>query len=252
LLASRAPSSSQWAGGFFAVLAFHVGLPALVIACVAMLGLVGGPKEPASYIEENVVHAEFVQLGKPPDPKKLPDRKVPRLTTAPDDKIAVSKEMDPPKPNKPDAGPPPDDAVDDVITRLGDRAQAFAEIAKEQEREGDPGGIEDGTATEAKAGDLYAGKLSSFLKRGWTVPTTLNDTKGLVTRINVEITRDLHVGAFAVTGSSGEALFDQSVLDRLNELKSQGTTLPEPPPEVAAQYLGATIGFNFRGSEAGR
>jgi hypothetical protein len=47
--------------------------------------------------------------------------------------------------------------------------------------------------------------------------------------------------------SSGEPLFDQSVEDRFQELRSLGTTLPEPPPEIADQYLGKTIGVRFKG-----
>ena len=132
------------------------------------------------------------------------------------------------------------------MLRLGDRAQAVAEIADEMEREGHPDGLVDGTETEAKLGDLYRGKLVSFFKRGWTVPTTMGDASQYKATSLVEITRDLHVGPFSITKSSGEPLFDQSIEDRLNQLRSQGTTLPEPPPEVAHEFLGQKIKIRWK------
>ncbi len=32
----------------------------------------------------------------------------------------------------------------------------------------------------------------------------------------------------------------------MNQLRALGTTLPEPPPEVANQFLGQTITIRFR------
>jgi hypothetical protein len=59
------------------------------------------------------------------------------------------------------------------------------------------------------------------------------------------------VGEHKIVKSSGEALFDQSVEDRFNELRSLGTTLPEPPPEVKSQFSGAwTLDVNFIGKKA--
>jgi hypothetical protein len=49
-----------------------------------------------------------------------------------------------------------------------------------------------------------------------------------------------------VVKGSGEPLFDQSIEDRLNELRSLQTTVPEPPPEVAQQYLGKPFTLRFR------
>src|SRR5262249_19088475 len=161
-----------------------------------------------------------------------PNRIVPRLSTAPDDAKVVSKNMNPEQPEKRDAGPRPERPKEDSLTRIGDRAQAFAEIAEEREKEGDPEGIKEGTETQAKAGNIYLGKVVAFLKRGWTIPTTLGDTSKLMAVATFEITRDLKVGEFKVDKSSGEPLFDQSVEDRLQQLHQSGATLPEPPPEV--------------------
>jgi hypothetical protein len=237
-------------GGVFVAIGAHVLVPAAIVALVAALG--GIDKAPTRVIpEDHVVEARFVKLGKPFDPTKIPNRKVPIKTTAPQQGVAVSKDPDPPKVHKPDAGPPPKHAEDNPLSHLGDRAQAFAEIAQKQEQEGDPQGIEDGTETTAKAGDLYRGQLVMFFKRGWTIPTTLGDTSKLTTRASVEITPDLHVGPHQLVKPSSEPLFDQSVEDRFNELRSLGTTLPEPPPEVRNQFRGTwTLDINFNGKKA--
>src|SRR5262245_15119600 len=116
-------------GGLLVAIAAHVGVPALVSAVIALLaaaGIGGGQKQPIR--EDKVVEARFVKLGKPFDPRKIPQRKVPVKTTAPQPGVAVSKNQDPPKPpHKPDAGPPPKHAEENPLKNLGDRAQAFAE-----------------------------------------------------------------------------------------------------------------------------
>lgn len=240
-------SSPMWIGGALFVLLAHIGLPLAFFAVIGALAATGiADTTPDTFIEEQVVEATFVRLGEKKDPDKLPDRKVPVKNTAPDDSTVVSKDNTPPPPDKPDAGVRPERPEENPLTTLGDRAQIFAEIQKQRELEGDPEGVPDGTDTVAKAGNLYAGQLSSFFKRGWTVPTTLGDTSKLVTRVSIEITRDLKVGNFEIVKSSGEPVYDQSVEDRLNELRTLQTTVPEPPPEVADQFLGRQTDFNFR------
>jgi hypothetical protein len=240
-------SGSMLAGGAVFVVLAHLGAPLLFFLIISGLAASGiADTTPDTYIEEQVVEATFVRLGEKRDPDKLPDRKVPVKHTAPDDSTVVSKDNDPPPPDKPDAGVRPPRPEENPLTTLGDRAQIFAEIQAQRELEGDPEGVPEGTDTEAKAGNLYAGQLSAFFKRGWSVPTTLGDTSKLVTRVTIEITRDLKVGDFEIVKSSGEPLYDQSVEDRLNELKTLQTTVPEPPPEVAAQYLGQKNDFNFK------
>ncbi len=247
LLRPRTVSSGMAVGGVVAAICAHLLVPGAIALVLALLSASGVGKTPHAIIEEHVVEARFVRLGKKLDPHKIPNRKVPVKSTAPQPGVAVSKVMDPPKPNKPDAGPQPVNPTEDLLTHLGDRAQTFAEIAQQQEQEGDPNGVPDGTETSAKAGDLYMGQLVSFFKRGWTIPNTLTDTHNLVTRASIEITASKHVGPHQIVKSSGNALFDQSVEDRINELRAQGTTLPDPPPEVADKFAGTwTLGVNFK------
>jgi hypothetical protein len=251
LLKRRVIDGKMALGGVFFMLGAHLLVPAVIAGVVAVLAASGVGKEQARVIPENkVVEARFVKLGKPFDPRKIPNRKVPVKTTAPQPGVAVSKNETPPKVNKPDAGKPPPKAEENLLRNLGDRAQAFAEIAKKSEEEGDPQGIEDGTETTARAGDIYRGQLVMFFKRGWSIPTTLGDTSKLTTRARVEITPDRHVGPHQIVNPSGEPLFDQSVEDRFNELRSLGTSLPEPPPEVARQFQGSwQLDINFIGKK---
>lgn len=251
LLGRRVLTGKMAFGGVLFALGAHLLVPASIALMLAIIAATGvGATPTQAIVEDKVVEARFVKLGKKLDPKALPNRRPPIKTTAPQPGVAVSKEMNPPKPKKPDAGPPPDRAEENPLLRLGDRAQAFAEMAEQREQEGDPQGIEEGTETEARAGDLYRGQLVSFFKRGWTIPSTLGDTSGFTTRATVEVTADRHVGEHEIVKSSGNALFDQSVEDRFNELRSLGTTLPEPPPEVADQFSGSwKLDVNFIGKK---
>ena len=251
LLNRRVIDGRMAIGGVLFMIGAHLLVPGTIAAVVALLSAAGAGKTPPAIPEDKVVEARFVKLGKPFDPKKIPQRKVPVKTTAPQPGVAVSKNENPPKVKKPDAGPPPPKAEENLLRNLGDRAQAFAEIAKKTEEEGDPQGIEDGTETQARAGDLYRGQLVMFFKRGWSIPSTLGDTSKLTTRARVGITADRKVGEHEIIKPSGEPLFDQSVEDRFNELRSLGTTLPEPPPEVRAQFQGDwQLDINFIGKKA--
>ena len=239
-------SRGQLMGGLAAVVVAHAVLPLVIIAVTRMLAA-GEDSAPRRYIdEEHVVEARFVRKGIKKDPDKLPDRIVPRKSTAPDDSTVVSKNMNP-EPKKPDAGVKPEKAEEDLATRFGDRVQAFAEVS-DLELEGDPEGIVGGTETEAQAGDIYRGKLVEFFRRGWTIPTTLGDTSKMTVTTIFLITNALKVGPSEIVKSSGEPLFDQSVEDRFEQLRALGTTLPEPPPEVADQFIGQEITVRFRGN----
>ncbi len=199
--------------------------------------------------ERTVIEARLVQLGKEIDPRQLPNRHVPRLQTAPPDTVAVSPDAAE-MPEQPAEQKPPN-PVQDTLTRLGDRAQTFAEIAEERDKEGSPEGVAEGSS-QAKSGDIYAGKLYQFFRRGWTVPTVITEaeSRALAAEVDVEITKDLKVGEFNLRRSSGNPLFDQSVLDNLQRLKDSGEMLPEPPADIAATYLEQTVGLLFRGRDA--
>ncbi|MGD8859428.1 MAG: TonB C-terminal domain-containing protein [Myxococcales bacterium] len=248
MLTAEVFNGKMLVGGAIIALLAHVVIPGAVVLGMGLLAVTGmAETEPTDYLEDKVVEARFVRLGKKRDPDKLPNRRVNKLQTAPDKKTVVSKNMKPKKVEKPDAGPEPERPVEDDLLRLGDRAQMFAEIADEMEQEGDPDGVEWGTETEAQLGDIYRGKLVAFFKRGWTIPTTLGDTSKLVVVAEVKLTADLKVGPSEILKPSGDPLFDQSVEDRFEQLRSLGTSIPEPPIEQRDMFLGKKITVRFRG-----
>lgn len=233
--------------------AFFASLGAMIVLHVTDFRLAPDDPEVVEVADaREVISARFVQKGRVLDPNELPNRRVPQLSTAVPDDLVVSKAPRERRP-RPDAGPPPPNATADLLQRLGDRAQVFAEIAEQRELEGDPDGIEEGTETIARAGDLYAGRLYSLFRRGWTVPTTIDDEekRGLRTSVTIDIGQDMRVTGFRVVGPSGNPLFDQSVADRIQQVQESNTNLPDPPEEIAADYVGRTITLRFLGRHAG-
>lgn len=250
MLEPREMSRGMLVGGVLAAIGAHIAVPLAVMLVTSILAATladAGP--PQSYIEERIVEARFVRKGIKKEPNKLPDRIVPKKSTAPDDSTVVSKNMNPEPPEK-KKEEKPEQSEEDLLTRFGD-IHKFAEIA-EQEQEGDPEGIEGGTETEAQAGNIYAGQLAVFFRRGWTIPNTITDASKLAVVFDVEITRDGRIGDFKLLKTSGVPLFDQSGEDRLQYLRSNGMTVPDPPPEVAHQFLGRMIPVQFDGKSAGR
>ncbi len=252
LLAPRRLGPEEWAGGALGV----VSLPSVALLVVLLVSALAGERrvgvEPPSrppLAEVQLVEARFVRKGRRPDANRMPNRRVPRKATAPRDVVAARRRL---RGERRKQEPRRPDAAEDLIRRLGDRAQAFAEIAEEQEQEGDPGGIAEGTESEAREGDLYAGKLYLFFRRGWSVPTVIDAARRrqLVTEVDVQVAEDLRLVGARLRKGSGEPLFDQSVLDHLERLRAQGVRIPEPPASVEARYRGRWIGLRFRGRDA--
>lgn len=252
LLRPEPPGRATLIGGAVGALSTHVALPVVTFAITGILTALGvmGDPEPSGP-ERDVVEAELVKLGEPPDPHELPNRDVPVKRTAPQNRPAPTKKPERQQP-PPDAGKPPPDTVEGPEASILERAQAFAEIAKKREQEGSPEGVEGGTADEAKEGDIYAGKIQVFFRKGWSVPTVLSDeqVQDLQTVADVQIDEDRGIRGFGIRKESGNALFDQSVRDQLSSLRKSGAKIPEPPsPDVADDYLGRTVGVRFRGRD---
>ncbi len=245
-------------GGIGSTLALHVGIPLVIWLVVFGASVVGiqldAPPPPPIEVQD-VVQARFVQLGEILDPHQLPDRQVPILRTdTPDPRHAPSLDPNPTQPP-----PPPDherqrDSVDDMLQRLSHDAQTFAERDEQRIREGDPDGIEEGTERTATEGDLYQGRLYSFFRRGWTVPTTISDeaVTGLVAVVNITINPDTTIGQWSIERSSGNPDFDESVSSQMARIVAANPNIPPPPEEVAAQYLGQHIRVQFSGRNAHR
>lgn len=253
LLRGRPIPASVLSLGFFMTLGAHIMIPIAVLGSqwlLVLLGLAVQPedRERPKQLQE-VMAAEFVKLGKPFDPTKLPQRKVPPVAKRKPDGVVVSKDaQEKPKPEE-DKKDKPKESTASLLDNLVDRTKDFAEDVKVEE-EGDPEGIAGGTANEAKLGNIYAGKLSVFFRRGWSVPNVVQNRDGLTATAAVKVSSDGHVETVAIENSSGDPLFDQSVVDRITELIQANETIPEPPPEIADQYYGQTLTTRFRGSDA--
>ncbi len=142
------------------------------------------------------------------------------------------------------------DRDDDLLSQLGERAGAISDLTKGPELEGDPEGIVEGTKASGDEVEIYIGKLYSYFRRGWQVPTVITDEElqKLACVIELSITEDGRVGDYEVTRSSGNEAFDDSVRRRLSQ--AEGAELPAPPESVAKRILGETISLRFFGRHA--
>lgn len=250
LLHRAVMSGAEWLGGF-GTMGGVVLAAALSGVIVSVVSVAVSSADDGPILDDEIVSARFVQLGRDFQ-DELPNRNVPVKSTAPDDRTAISK--NPTDFERPDAGPRPPDPMDDPMRRLMDRADLFAETAPEREREGSPDGIEEGTETTAQAGDVYAGQLYTFFKRGWTVPTTISDEErqALNVTVSIEVSEDLEIVEYRVGVSSGNPDFDQSVIAQIERLKANDLTIPEPPLAVRPQYVGNPFRLRFSGRHASR
>ncbi len=199
-----------------------------------------------------VVAATLLKLGKPLDPKTLPDRIVPKARTAPQKDLTASKD-DPGK--KSDAGPPPPNAMPSDLQNLITKSDPFAEDGgKTRPEEGNAAGIDGGTETDpnkVRAGDMYAARLNTFFHDRWQIPTVISqgEANRLCTGFRVNFSPRMvvwHVNADPVK-RSGNDLFDDSARSMLMKLLDDHGALPEPPPEVAQIYKGRTVDIYLSG-----
>lgn len=254
LLDARPIGGSALTLGLLATLAAHVMIPLAILGSqwlLVVLGLavpVTERERPREIVE--ITEAELVRLGKPFDPRKLPSRKVPPVAKAPPDAVTVSRDPTPPPPEKPpEKKERPKDAKLAALDNLIDRTKDFAEDV-EYEQEGDPEGLREGTATKRGEGDLYAGQLSLFFRRNWSVPNVVQDPERLVAEVFVDVTEDGEVTGVKIAKPSGDVYFDQSLLDAIEPLVKERAQIPEPPPELLSTYYGKTLKLRFKGTDA--
>jgi hypothetical protein len=215
-------------------------------------------EEEKPIVARPVIQASLLKLGKPIDPKKLPDRFVPQARTAPKKQIVASRED--PGPKKPDGGaPPPPDTKDDDITRLAKMTEPFAEDAgKARPEEGHESGIDGGQETDpnkVKAGDMYAAQLGQFFSERNHVPTIISVAEARRLCVVFEIRlgptmRIFHVRQEPVK-ASGNPMFDDSARAMLLKLLDDSTPLPTPPKEVDEQYRSRKVQLSILGDPHG-
>jgi hypothetical protein len=205
-------------------------------------------------IAQPVIGATLLKLGKPFDPKKLPDRLVPKQSTAVRQQIVASREDPLHKNDRPDAGPPPPpDAKDSDIQKLIAHSDPFAEKdTKERPEVGFANGSDAGTEMDPNkvhAGDAYAAALRAFLHDRWQIPTVISqgEVNHLCVKYTIAVDPRMRVWFVqqAPTKASGNDLFDDSARSMLQKLVDDHTALPEPPPEVADSFRGQRISLGL-------
>lgn len=248
LLRQPMPTPAEIIGGVVssAIIGGGILLMVVLLRAGALAIDLRGPEDPIDDAE--VIPAQFVQLGRDFQ-EELPNRDVPVRSTAPDERTAISENPQDHEP-PPDAGVRPPDPMDDPMQRLVDRADLFAEIAEQQEMEGDPDGIEGGTTNQE--GDRYAGQLYAFFRRGWSIPTTIDEEeqRGLRIEVSIDVSEELELVDFRLRGTSGNPDFDQSVTAQLERLRAANATIPEPPIAMRPQYVDQWFTLRFRGRDA--
>jgi hypothetical protein len=248
--------SDEVALGIALAIALHAIPLALIFIKAAFPHALDSSEEP---VAKPVIAASLLKLGTPIDPKKLPDRLVPRARTAPQHETVASR--DEPKKRDPDAGatPPPPNTQPSDIQRLIAKSDPFAEDGgKERPEQGFAEGVEGGTETDPNkvhAGDMYAAKLGQFFHDRWSFPSVISqgEANRLCVSFQVNISPRMVVWHLreSPVRKSGNDLFDDSAREMLQKLLDDRTALPEPPPEVADAYRGRTVAITLAGSANG-
>jgi hypothetical protein len=237
---------------------------AIALHAIPIAALVYKARHPSAYeveepvIARPVIAASMLKLGKPVDPKKLPDRFVPKARAAPKQQETLASAEEPVK-KRPDAGAPVPNARESDIANLIAKSDPFAEDAgKVRPEEGHAAGVEGGTETDpnrVRAGDAYAALLGSFLHERWQYPTVISQGEAnklcVIFRISINTRMVLwHVQQTPIR-ASGNELFDDSARTMLQKLLDDRTALPKPPDEVAESFRGRSVDLALQGNPHG-
>lgn len=260
LLETEQPTLIEIAGGIGFTFAALVLTPTLALLSAFAFGgmeaLFGGGDDELPPAPIEVIETRFVRLGKRKQPRKLPSKEIPHAQqTAPVPQAPDSEPMAavPTGNNQKGLAKPKEkrrERDEDYLSQLGERAGAISDLSKGPELEGDPDGIVEGTKASGDEMEIYLGKLYSYFRRGWQVPTLISDDElqKLTCVIELSITEDGRVGDYQVKRPSGNEAFDQSVRRRMSQ--AEGAELPGPPESVAQRIFGDTISLRFFGRHA--
>jgi len=260
LLETEQPTLTEIAGGVGFTFAALVLTPTLALLSALAFGgmeaLFGGGDDGLPPAPVEVIETRFVRLGKRKQPRKLPSKEIPHAQqTAPVPQAPDSEPVAavPTGKNEKGLAKPKEKRKErdqDLLSQLGERAGAISDLTKGPELEGDPDGIVEGTKASGDEMEIYLGKLYSYFRRGWQVPTLISDDElqKLTCVIELSITEDGRVGAYEVKRPSGNEAFDESVRRRMSQ--AEGAELPGPPESVAQRIFGDTISLRFFGRHA--
>lgn len=127
------------------------------------------------------------------------------------------------------------------------RAQAGAQLdapsPAAEEPEGAPDGHLQGDATAAEEGDRYLALVRRAVQQSYVLPTTISerDRLHLKATVVVYVHPTGKILRYVIETPSGNDIFDRAL-----ERAIRATTLPPPPPALAAQFREDGIGFIFQ------
>lgn len=260
LLETEQPTLVEIAGGVGFTLAAFVTIPVLALLSAFFFGgvqsIFGGGVDDLPPAPIEVIETRFVRLGKRREPRKLPSKEIRDAEqTAPVPQAPESEPMAAVPTGKTEKGlakpkEKRNQRDEDLLSQLGERAGAISDLTKGPELEGDPDGIVEGTKATGDELEIYLGKLYSYFRRGWQVPTLITDEElqKLACVIELSVTKDGRVGEYEVKRPSGNEAFDESVRRRMSQ--AEGAELPGPPESVANRIYGETISLRFFGRHA--
>jgi hypothetical protein len=260
LLETERPTLMEVLGGVGFALAVFAAIPALALLSAYVFGgmqsIFGSSVDDLPPVPIEVIETRFVRLGKRKEPRRLPSKEVRAAEqTAPTPQSPESEPMAAVPSGRQEKGlaKPKEkrkEREEDLLSELGERAGAISELTKGPELEGDPEGIVEGTKSSGDELEIYLGKLYSYFRRGWQVPTLITDEElqKLTCVIELSITEDGRVGDYEVKRPSGNEAFDDSVRRRMTQ--AEGAELPAPPDSVAKRILGEKISLRFFGRHA--
>lgn len=231
-------------GGLLVTILLHGGAIGGIFLYRQQLGTAAPPPPPDSYVV-----AKLVRLGKPREPKSLPNKIIPQPETAIEETIDLTADAHD-APSKPKDKPDRDSKLSDKIRHSLDKADLLANAQADIEQEGSPDGVASGTATEASQGDPYITKIADLFRRSWALPAIIprDEAKRLfvlfVLRIDAGGTIQTPI---QLDRSSGNMHFDNSVVAAWQHIRR----LPQPPPDRFASILanGLPLKITWRGLE---
>ncbi|MBN2716833.1 MAG: TonB C-terminal domain-containing protein [Deltaproteobacteria bacterium] len=242
------------AGGTAGVIVFVVLM--LLLPLLEKAGL-GPDSDEAGDAPFEYIEARLLKLGEIKDEKALPDRIVPAMATAPEEVIALDRNAQkpepPPKEEKPERQVDAKD--DDKLREVFDKARAFAEIQDDYVPEGHPDGVPDGDVTDpalASMGATYGRRITRYIRDRWIVPTLISDAErnGLKVTVTIKFNAEMTIIDYRILKSSGNRMFDDSVINAIERTQKEVRNLPEPPEAIASRVYGGGLAVKLYGADA--
>jgi len=179
---------------------------------------------------------------KPPPEKKvhLPDKDKPKPAAPKEEKkqerAQPAQPAAPPKAEP--AGPKPEEALENVLARLRKKAQGREKAEAGRAAGGAASGWED--RQQELAYNEYYDQVERRVRENWIPPQNLDpERQDVMTVVSITLLPDGRVLKTLIEESSGDPLFDQSVMRAI--LKST----PLPPPPVGLKQQRYELGLRF-------